>query len=56
MSEDAAAKATATKDRSGPPIVLASASQPRRRLLANAGLHVECEAVRIDEQGIKDAL
>ncbi len=56
MSEDATAKATATKDGSRPSIVLASASQARRRLLVNAGLLVDIEPARIDEQEVKDAL
>jgi septum formation protein len=37
-------------------LVLASASSSRRQLLAAAGVPVEVEAPRIDEEGVKDTL
>ncbi len=39
-----------------PPLVLASASAARARLLAEAGLAVHCQAAAIDEEGMKAAL
>lgn len=39
-----------------PPVVLASASQARARLLQEAGLPVHCQAAAIDEEAIKASL
>ncbi|MEQ8357458.1 MAG: Maf family protein [Kiloniellaceae bacterium] len=39
-----------------PPIVLASASRTRARLLSQAGLLVHCQAAAVDEEGMKAAL
>lgn len=39
-----------------PPLVLASASAARARLLCEAGLRVHCQAAAVDEEGMKAAL
>ena len=45
-----------TPSPTAPDVVLASSSPTRRRLLANAGIAVTCEAAEIDEEGVKAAL
>src|SRR3712207_5849626 len=42
--------------RGSAPLLLASASETRRRLLANAGLSIEIQVSGIDERAIEDAL
>ncbi|MCG8357556.1 MAG: Maf family protein [Kiloniellales bacterium] len=43
-------------DAAAPPLVLASASPSRRRLLAEAGVALQWDEARVDESEVKDAL
>ena len=56
MSQAAGAQVLAPQGVQSEALVLASASSSRRQLLAAAGVPVEVEAPRIDEEGVKDTL
>lgn len=56
MSTGSQAPSIGTPDPAAPQVVLASSSRSRRRLLANAGVTVVCEAAQVDEAEVKAAL
>lgn len=56
MRGEAAELPAALMAAAAPPVVLASASPVRARLLAAAGLDIECQAAAVDEAGMKDSL